>query len=117
MVSPLLSEEIPIVCNNRIIAFMLNAEPVNVLIVQVYMPTSDYEDEEVEELYDRIEDVLEDGKGDINTIIMGDWNSVVGDNTNGNICGPCGLRNRNKRGQMRTDFCGRAGFVITNQLL
>jgi exonuclease III len=61
--------------NDRIIAVKLNAEPVNILIVQVYMPTSDYEDEEVEVLYDRIEDVLEeDGKGDTNTIIMGDWN-------------------------------------------
>jgi hypothetical protein len=31
-------------------------------------------------LYDIIEEILEeDGKGDTNTIIMGDWNSVVGD--------------------------------------
>jgi exonuclease III len=50
------------------------------LIVQVYTPTSDYEDEEVEGIFWRIEDVLEeDGKGDTNTIIMGDWNGVVGD--------------------------------------
>jgi hypothetical protein len=65
------------------------------------MPTSDYEDEEVEELYDRIEDILEDdGKGDTNTIIMADWNSVVGDKSNSNICGPCGLGNRNRRVQI-----------------
>jgi hypothetical protein len=43
------------------------------------MPTSCYEDAEVEELYDIIEEILEeDGKGETNTIIMGDWNSVVG---------------------------------------
>jgi exonuclease III len=87
-----------IVCNDRIIAVELNAEPVNVLIVQVYMPTSDYEDEEVEELCDRIENILEeDGKGDTNTIIMGDWNNVVSDKSNDNICGSCGLGNRNKK--------------------
>jgi exonuclease III len=104
-----------IVCNDRLIAVKLNAEPVNVLIVQVYMPTSDYEDEEVEELYDRIKDILEeDAKGDTNTIIMGDWNSVVGNKSNGNICCPYGLGNRNKRGQMFIDFCERAGLVITN---
>jgi exonuclease III len=103
-----------IVCNDRMTAVKLNAEPVNVLIVQVYMPTSDYEDEEVEELYDIIEDILEeDGKGDKNTIIMGDWNSVVGDKSNGNIYGPYGLGNRNKRGQMLIDFCERNG-LITN---
>jgi exonuclease III len=44
------------VCNDRIIAIKLNAEPVNILILNVYMPTSDYEAEEVEELYDRSED-------------------------------------------------------------
>jgi exonuclease III len=31
-----------IVCNDRLIAVKLNGEPVNVLIVQVYMSTSDY---------------------------------------------------------------------------
>jgi exonuclease III len=86
-----------IVSNDRLIAVKLNAEPLNILIVQVYM-TSDYEDGEVEELYYIIEDILEDdGKGDTNSVIMGDWNSVVGDKSNGNICGSFGLGNRNKK--------------------
>ena len=34
--------------------------------MQVCMPTSEYEDDEVEKLYDTIEEILEeDGKGDI----------------------------------------------------
>jgi exonuclease III len=67
-----------IMCNDRLIAVELNAEPVNVFIVQVYMPPSDYEDD-VEELYDRSEDTLdEDGKGDTNTLIMGDRHSFFG---------------------------------------
>jgi hypothetical protein len=79
------------------------------------MPTSDYENEEVEKLYDRIDDILEeDGKGDTNTIIMGNWNRVVGDESDGNNCGPYGLGNRNIRSKVLIDFCGRAGFVITN---
>jgi hypothetical protein len=42
------------------------------------MPTLEHEDDEVEELYDIIEEILEeDGKGGTNTIIIGDWNSVV----------------------------------------
>ena len=68
------------VCNDRIIALKLEAEPVNILIMEVYMPTSEYEEDEVEKLYDTIEEILEeDGKGDTNNIILGDWNSVVGD--------------------------------------
>jgi len=44
------------------------------------MPISEYEDDEVEKLYDTIEEILEeDGKGDTNSIIMWDWNSVVGE--------------------------------------
>ena len=48
-----------IVCNDRIIAIKLKAEPVNILVIQVYMPTSEYEDDEVEKLYDTLEEILE----------------------------------------------------------
>jgi hypothetical protein len=41
-----------IVYNDRIIALKLKAEPVHILIMQVYMPTSEYEDDEVEKVYD-----------------------------------------------------------------
>jgi exonuclease III len=55
------------VYSGRIIAVKLKAEPVSILIVQVYMPTSEYEDDEVEELYDIIEEILEeDGKYNYN---------------------------------------------------
>ena len=54
-----------IVYNDRIIALKLKAEPVSILIMQVYMPTLEYEDDEVEKLYGTIEEILEeDGKGD-----------------------------------------------------
>ena len=54
--------------------------------MQVYMPTLEHVDDEVEELYDVIEEILEeDGEGDTNTIIMGDWNSVVGDESIGTL--------------------------------
>ena len=41
-----------IVYNDRIIAIKLQAEPINIFMMQVYMSTSEYEDDEVEELYD-----------------------------------------------------------------
>jgi len=54
-----------IVYNDRIIAIKLQAEPINILMIQVYMPTSEQEDDEVEGLYDITEEILEeDGKGD-----------------------------------------------------
>jgi len=55
-----------IVYNDRIIAIKVQAEPINILMIQVYMPASDHEDDEVEELYGVIEEILEeDGKGDM----------------------------------------------------
>jgi hypothetical protein len=62
----------------------------------------------LEELYDIIEEILEeDGKGETNTIIMGDWNSVVGYKAHHNTVGPYGLGRRNQRCQMLIDFCER----------
>jgi hypothetical protein len=42
------------VYNDRIIAIKLQAEPINMLMIQVDMPTSEHKDDEVEELYDVI---------------------------------------------------------------
>jgi exonuclease III len=104
-----------IVCTDRIIAVKLYAELVSILIVQVYMPALEYEDDEVEELYDTIEEILEkDEKVETNTIIVGDWNSVVADKAHHNICGLYGLGRRNQRGQMLIDFCKRNRLVIKN---
>ena len=104
-----------IVYNDRIIAIKLQAEPINILMIQVYMPTSEHEDDEVEELYGVIEEILEeDGKGNTNTIITGDWNSVVGDEPYRNIVGPHGLGRKNHRGQMLINFSERNGLIVTN---
>ena len=78
------------------------------MMMQVYMPAFEQEDDEVEEFYDVIEEILEeDGKGDINIIITEDWNSIVGDESYRNIVGPHGLGRRNHRGQMLINFCER----------
>ena len=83
--------------------------------MQVYMPTSEYEDDEVEKLYDTTEEILEeDGKGDTNSIILGDWNSVVGDESYWNIVGSHGLGRWNHKRQMLIDFCERNGLIVTN---
>ena len=104
-----------IVYNDRIIAIKLQAEPVSILMMQVYMPTTEHEDDEVEELYDINEEILEeDGMGDTNTIIMGDWNSAVGDESYRNIVGPHGLGRRNHRGQRLINFCEGNGLIVTN---
>ena len=59
----------------------------------------------MEKLYDTTEEILEgDGKGDTNSIILGDWNSVVGEESYKNIVGSHGLGRWNHRCQMLIDF-------------
>jgi hypothetical protein len=77
------------------------------------MPTSKYAYDEVEKLYDIIEEILEEGKGDTNTIVMGDWKSV-GDESYRNVVGPHRLGIKNHRGQMLINFCERNGLSFSN---
>ena len=49
-----------IVYNDRIIAIKLQAEPIRILMMEVYMPTSEHDEDEVEELYDVTEEILEE---------------------------------------------------------
>jgi len=61
----------------------LEAEPNDLFVIQVYMPTSRADDEEIEEVYAGIEELLKLTKGKDNVVIMGDWNAVVGEGKDG----------------------------------
>jgi hypothetical protein len=113
--SKFISDIKKLVCNERIDALKFKLVPVRILIMQVYIQTSEYEDDKVEMLYDSIEEILEEeGKGDTNTIILGDRNSVVGDGPYRNSVGSRGLGRRNCRDQMLIDFCEGNGLIVTN---
>jgi hypothetical protein len=45
---------------------------------------------------------------------MGDWNSVVENESHRNIVGPHGLGRKNHRGKMLINFCERNGLIVTN---
>ena len=61
----------------------------------------------------RIE-ILENEETKNNVIIMGDWNSVVGEGQDGGEVGQFGLGRRNERGEKLVEFYRRKKFVITN---
>jgi exonuclease III len=59
--------------NERILMLKLEGELADTAIVPVYMPTFNHEEEEIEEVYEQMGEVLGQVKGKENLIIMGDW--------------------------------------------
>jgi len=91
--------------SDRLMMIKLKNEPTDIVIVQVYMPTSACEDVEIEKMYEQIEDIVDQQKGTDYVIAMGDWNAVVGEGREGNEFGPFGLGTRNERGERLIKFC------------
>ena len=60
------------------ISVHFQAKPFNITVIQVYAPTSNAEEAEVERFYENLQDLLElTPKNDV-LFIIGDWNAKVG---------------------------------------
>ena len=99
---------------SRIIEVTIKAEPMDMVIIQVYMPTASHPEEEIDEMYEKLEEILERIKGTEYTVIMGDWNAVVGEGEEGICIGKYGLGKRNNSGEKLAEFCERKKMMITN---
>src|SRR6478609_3391860 len=92
----------------------IKADLVDMVIVQAYLPTTDYESEEVEKLYDQLEEILGKQKGTDNVIVMGEFNAVVEEGKEDRVVGKFGFGKRNDRGERLIEFCMSQNLVITN---
>ena len=60
------------------ISFCFQGKPFNITVIQVYAPTSNAKEADVEEVYEDLQDLLElTPKKDV-LFIIGDWNAKVG---------------------------------------
>jgi hypothetical protein len=50
-------------------------------------------------------------------IILGDWNSLVGDKSHRKIVGSHGLGRQNHRSQMLIHFCDRNKLIVTQHMI
>ena len=88
----------------------------NITVIQVYAPTSNAEEAEVEQFYEDLQDLLElIPKKDV-FFIIGDWNAKVGSQETPGITGKFGLGIRNEAGQRLIEFFQENALVITNTL-
>ena len=90
--------------------------PFNIRIIQVYAPTSNAEEAEVEWFYEDLQDLLElTPKKDV-LFIIGDWKAKVGSQEVPGVTGKFDLRVQNEAGQRLTEFCQENSMVIANTL-
>ena len=77
----------------------------NITVTQVYAPTSNTEEAEVEQFYEELQDLLElTPKKDV-LFIIGDWNTKVGSQETRGIRGNFGLGIQNELGKRLIEFC------------
>ena len=98
------------------ISVHLQGKPFNITVIQVYVPTSNAEEAEVERFYEDIQDLLElTSKKDV-LFIIGDWNAKVGRQETRGVTGKFGLGIRNEAWQRLIEFFQENSLVIANTL-
>ena len=77
----------------------------NIIVIQVYAPTSNAEEAEIEWFYEDLQNLLELMPQKDVFFIIGDWNAKVGSQEIPGITGKFGLGVKNEAGQRLTEFC------------
>ena len=98
------------------ISVHFQGKPFNITVIQVYAPTSNTEEAELEWFYEDLQDLLElTPKKDV-CFIIGDWNAKVGSQEIPGVTGKFGLGIQNEAGQRLIEFCQENALVIANTL-
>ena len=98
------------------ISVHLQGKPFNITVIQVYAPTSNAEEPEVERFYKDLQDLLErTPKKDV-LFIIGDWNAKVGSHETPGVTGKFGLGIQNEAGHRLIEFCQENAVVRANTL-
>ena len=85
--------------NDRRISVCFQGKPFSITVIQVYAPTSNAEEAEVERVSEDLQDLLElTPKKDV-LFIIGDWNAIVGSQETPGVTGKFGLGIWNEAGQ------------------
>ena len=98
------------------ISVHFQGKPFNTTVIQIYAPTRNAEEAEVERFYEDLQDLLElTPKKDV-LFIIGDWNAKVESQETPGVTGKFGLGVQNEAGQRLIEFCKENALVIANTL-
>ena len=93
------------------ISVRFQGKPFNITVIQVYAPTSNTEEVEVERFYEDLQDLLELTPQKDVFFIIGDWNAKVGSQELPGVTGKLALEYRMKQGKDQENT-----LVIANTL-
>ena len=100
--------------NDRMISVRFQGKPFDITIIQVYAPTSNAEEADVEQFCEDLQDLLElTPKKDV-LFIIGDWNAKVGSQETPGVTGKFVLGVQNEAGQRLIEFCHENTLIIAN---
>ena len=85
--------------NDRMISVCFQGKPFNITGIQVYAPTTNAEEVEVEQFYEDLQDLLELIPPKDILFVIGDWNAKVGSQETPGVRGKLGLGVQNEAGQ------------------
>ena len=100
--------------NNRMISLHLQGKLFSTTVIQVYAPTSNAEEAELEWFYEDLQDHLELTPQKDVLFIIGDWNAKVGSQETSGVTGKFGLGMQNEAGKRLKWFCQENALVIAN---
>ena len=102
--------------NDRMISVRFQGKPFNSKVIQVYTPTSNAEESELDRFYEDLQDLLElIPKKDV-LFITGNWNAKLGSQETRGVTGKFGLGMQNEAGQRLIEICQEKALVMANTL-
>ena len=99
------------------ISVHFQGKPFNITVIQVYAPTSNAEEAEVEQFYEDLQDLLELTPRKDVLFIIGEWNAKVGSQETPGVTGKFGLGVQNEAGQNLIEFCQENALVLAKRTL
>ena len=100
--------------NDRMIFVHFQGKPFTITVIQVYAPSTNAKEAEVEQFCDGLQDLLElTPKRDV-LFITGDWDAKVGNQETPGVTGKPALRVQSEAGQRLIEFYRENALVIAN---
>ena len=102
--------------SERLIMVKLKGKPFDVNIIQVYAPTQDHTENEIEEFYENLQQLMKYTKSCEMNMAMGDLNAKIRKGAEDPVVGNYGLGTRNERGSKLIEFCKGNNLIIMNTM-